>query len=198
MRPPWIHPLGSGTYKAIDGQWRTWIRQAQTAVGLGDPDAAFSFSRQALFSKIDEKTGYRPRWPSAWDGFWFGYKLRFYNALALVMGGANASEFLPGVRVVGGASPGFCFGNPCTVGQYIFLNGQQRTTETLAHEYIHVLEWEGRGEDFGRDYLWSRLAVGDAGPRHPDEAVAYLYQGLYKYFGPHYERPPWLIWHRPQ
>ena len=70
------------------------------------------------------------------------------------------------------------------------------STSLLSDEYIHVLQWEGRGEDFGRDYLYSRLAVGDAGPRHPDEAVAYRHEILSaKYF--QYERPPWAIWHRP-
>ena len=191
-----VHPAGTRSYRALDSQWRTWMHQAQSSLALGDSNAAFSFSRNALFSKIDQKTGYRPRSPSAWDGFWFQYKLRDYNSFAAILAGGNLTEYLNDVWVNANASPWFCDGHPCTVGQVIFLNGASRTTELMAHEYIHVLEWEGRGADFGRDYLYSRLAVGDAGPRHPDEAPAYIYQALMKYFA-RYELPPWSTWRRP-
>jgi hypothetical protein len=61
------------------------------------------------------------------------------------------------MHLVTGGAPAWCQSYPCTFGQFVFLNGRSPTTTLLGHEYIHILEGEGLGIDFVRQYLSSEI-----------------------------------------
>jgi hypothetical protein len=86
--------------------------------------------------------------------------------------------------------------NPCTIGEYIFLaSARPFEPGLLEHEYIHVLQWEGRSEGFGNAYLraFGQCGCSDAGNK--EEAVPYVWTYWRRYFGDR-ELSPWLIWRR--
>jgi len=61
----------------------------------------------------------------------------------------------------------------------------------LSHEYIHVLQWQGRGADFALEYA-ARLGFG-TGPSNKLEAPGYLWEGWMSYFHRYGERPSWEV-----
>lgn len=81
-------------------------------------------------------------------------------------------------------------------GQYIFLNGSGITLSLLSHEYIHVLQYEGRGYDLVGAYIdWA--SIRGYGPRNPEESTGYLWEAWTKNLGA-WGYEPWQIWKRPQ
>ncbi len=83
--------------------------------------------------------------------------------------------------------------NAMTLGHYVFLEPglTPRTASVglLSHEYIHVLQWQGRGAQFGGTYD----IVQGSSPAYKEESIAYLWEGWvrkYHQFG----RPlPWQV-----
>ena len=198
VRPPWVHPKLPGSYRPITEQWRTRMYQGQRTARLGDYEAAFSFMREQLYSLIDSSSGFRARNPSKAQLRTYRERTIPYSRSAVWatgdLAGGSPQPYLGDVKVVPGAAPGFCFGNPCTIGQVIFLGGNPRDPAVMAHEYIHVLQWEGRGGNFAADYLRD-LALGrttEAG--HAEEAPAYIYEGYLRTLGTRYVSYPWVVW----
>jgi RHS repeat-associated protein len=89
--------------------------------------------------------------------------------------------------------------NAVTYGKYIFLRDgldpDHMSYAMLSHEYIHVLQWQGRGFDFASEYLrMIRSGQNTFDPGNRLEAIAYLWQGWIQYYYPHYQgRLPWTI-----
>ena len=87
-------------------------------------------------------------------------------------------------------------------GEYVFVRDpavyKADTTSRralLAHEYIHVLQWEAAGTEFAAKYFAGIL---DTGPSNPLEAPGYLWQGYVRAFYPYansgMRRLPWDVW----
>jgi RHS repeat-associated protein len=195
----------SDTLRGFD--W-TWLRDAQVMTGVGDGRMFFDFTRQQLYAKTAETSGHRPRVLSL--STWVAIRSRVAGAnslaRALIDGGATVYQepFLRGVHIVDIGAPPWCGPHPCTLGDYIFLNRQPRTGDgykwLLSHEYIHVLQFEGRGGIFGAAYfawLFNPLHFADAGPNHAEEAPAYLWQAWIQNFQRYGEPYPWTVWRRP-
>jgi len=99
--------------------------------------------------------------------------------------------------VSSGAAPWYCENRPCTEGEYVFLEGNTSTLRLLAHEYIHVLQYEGRGYSFHVGYAFDYFACGlCSGAANKSEAPAYLWEAWMTVFAA-WEASPWQIWRRP-
>lgn len=61
----------------------------------------------------------------------------------------------------------------------------------MAHEYIHVLQWQGRGADFAAEYI--RRFRSGTGPGNTLEAPAYVWGLWMKHYFAYGARPPWKI-----
>lgn len=84
-----------------------------------------------------------------------------------------------------------------TFGYTIYLGSGITTPslDLLAHEYIHTMQYEVRGNAFIPTYLWNWVWYG-SGANNPLEAPGYLWQGWTKAFS-RWEKEPWEIWKRP-
>jgi hypothetical protein len=121
----------------------------------------------------------------------------FNRAARSRIGGLSVKEFRNKFwTVASGGAPYYCADRPCTQGEYVFLQGSAPTFALLSHEYVHVLQYEGRGYGFGVDYIANAFGCGCFGPTNGQEAVPYLWDFWINSFFP-YEAPPWDIWRRP-
>jgi hypothetical protein len=120
------------------------------------------------------------------------------KARALLEGnGLTAQPYLAHVWTVNADySPAWCFGNPCTYGQYIFPKTPYPRAGLMSREYIHVLQFEGRGWDFFFNSLVAGIPLSGSGPSNPEDAVAYVWEVWTANLGP-WEAEPWEIWRRP-
>lgn len=185
---------------------------AQTAWGLGDRKGAFSFSRRMLYDAT-QRTVLRPRAPTTSQWSSIRARVETFNRDSrneIGSGTATVDEVLNDVWVVysndDSISPPYCFGGSvCTQGQYVFTRGRlnccimRDNRSLMAHEYIHVLQYEGRGWDFRTAYLdWAINRFKGSGPANPEEAVAYMWGGWIWILG-RYEASPWApgLWIRP-
>jgi hypothetical protein len=158
----------------------------------------FNFTRTDLYKATDATTGFRPRTLSLTDWQAIAKRVHGLNAVALdQFVGSRVLEWFHHVWISAGPTPLFCLGRPCTFGQYIFLPDWSYIMQPglIAHEYIHVLQYEGRGGQWLKDYLaaGSTCKCTDAG--NAEESVGYLWQYWMKFLGA-YEVPPWRIWKR--
>ncbi len=188
---------------------RTWLHDAQDAANVGDPRLLFSFSRPMLYAKTAQTADGRPRSPTSteWATIFRRVGPSNRNARQWISSNTQVIEesWLQHVFVVLGSDhPFWCQDHPCTDGEFVFLNGRRRGGEAyrilLSHEYIHVLQFEGRGSAFGGAYfswLFNPLHFMDAGPSHPEEAPAYLWEAWIQNFHDFGEPYPWAIWRRP-
>jgi RHS repeat-associated protein len=82
-----------------------------------------------------------------------------------------------------------------TYGNYIMLRSgldpDHITYELLSHEYIHVLQWQGRGVEFASSYLRSISSSFD--PGNSEEAIAYLWQKWVHYYHRYGGLYPWQV-----
>ncbi len=78
----------------------------------------------------------------------------------------------------------------------MFLQCFSRTSALLAHEYIHVLQYEGRGHSFELAYFAERASCGCSDERNAEEAVGWVWQFWENQFS-FWEANPWNVWHRP-
>jgi hypothetical protein len=175
------------------------MQQAGKALGIGDYWAAFSFTRFQLYRAVDVSTGFRPRHPTIRQGELIRRRLAYLNAGCKDFAGSDRTTYggVTELWIVKNKAPWYCFERPCAVGQYIFWNKHSLSGVDMAHEYIHVLQWEGHGDDMAGDYIGQVIMTQGFTASHPLEAPAYLYEVYYKYFRPYYERAPWKIWKRP-
>jgi hypothetical protein len=166
--------------KVFGGQavWDRWVSVAQRAKGLSSR-YLLSFGINKLH-KLTQQTigpcqGLSPCRPedAVDDAFkdltgWYFLHARLplvapANVVAAAMIQLNGWHpnhigFAWDVRIVNG-SPPWCTDRPCTLGQYIFLNSQSAATIPIyAHEYVHVLQYEGGGPAFIEKYLGSEVA----------------------------------------
>jgi RHS repeat-associated protein len=162
--------------------------------------ALFNFTRSDLIDLTRRLTGFRPFEPGP-------------NDLAQHIREANdrAQEFIksvprpgwrPKIWYVDQGVPEIlgqkaASGNYVTVGQYIFINGAAPSPARhfKAHEYVHILEWEGRGNDYLNSYLWNFTMGAGGGASNPDEAPSYLWEAWSLYLPA--DLQPWEIWLRP-
>lgn len=109
-----------------------------------------------------------------------------------------------GLFIIGGNTlwPGDPDGR--TSGHYVFIKeeiflDQKGFQSLLSHEYIHTLQTEGGGPDFGMIYAAEFVNRGE-GPENRWEAPAYLWGGWIQHFGPRAagilrkELPPWCFY----
>ncbi len=181
---------------------REWLRDAQWRGQLGDYRGLFSFTRTQLYAATARDTGHHARIPTASQ--WQEYNRNTWGLNQWIRNGDGRDAIRQSpcyywqgrIRLASKGGPWFCYGNPCTVGQTIFLNGWDGTDALLSHEYIHVLQFETGGVSFGASYVISNLLNGGSGPRHGDEAIPYVWQAWILNFGD-YEARPWKVWRGP-
>ena len=200
------------SYRALRADDKRDLLRAQRGAHVGEPYGAFSFTRGQLNAATRSTVGDRSRYPT-WDDLdTYERRLASQNAYAkrqasgkqitgpgVIFDDVNGQKvFLSDVAIVWGEGPWFCFGRPCTVGQYVFTGPSGDVYRGLMeHEYIHVLQWEGRSGEFVRTYFRQLLEAGlqySAG--HPEESVAYLWQFRSQYLGK-WEPLPWDVWQTP-
>jgi RHS repeat-associated protein len=181
---------------------RKELRDAQWRAQLGDYRGLFSFTRTDLYAATARDTGHHARVPTASQ--WRDYNANAAWLNSWIRNGYGRDAMLRSpcyywqgrIRLLSNGGPWFCYGNPCTVGQTIFLNGWPRTDSLLSHEYIHVLQFETGGTLFGLSYVLSYLLNGDPGPTLGYEAVPYAWQAWIDNFGA-FEVRPWRVWRGP-
>ena len=65
----------------------------------------------------------------------------------------------------------------------------------MEHEYVHMLQWEGRGASFGTDYIGDMVNAGfNYGPGLPLESLAYIWEYQSRYLAK-WEGFVWDVWH---
>lgn len=200
------HPRVS--YSAtLRGFSRDSLKTAQDVTGVGDDRLLFNFTRRQLYDKTDQTTDHRPRSPTLSDWTGIFRRVEPENAAArtyITTSNVYEEPWLPGVYVVQGRNhPWYCFDHPCTRGEYVFLNGfspwDPYYKTLLSHEYIHVLQFEGRGHKFYTAYerwLLNPWHLFDSSAHHPEEAPAYLWEAWIQNFHRYGEAYPWTIWRR--
>ena len=124
------------------------------------------------------------------------------NSLAIGFGRANGFGTVQypfptaGITIVHGSHlppPG---NDAATLGHYVFIQDwiTFRWLECcglglLAHEYIHVLQWQGLGYEFGSAYI--KAWGSGTGPSNRLEAPAYVWESRMHYYAKYGEAPPW-------
>ena len=109
----------------------------------------------------------------------------------------GAGVTTPHVWVVfGRVAPAWCDNRICTLGQYIFTSGNPTLLNDWAHEYVHVLQYEGRGLGFATSYIANVVRCSCTDANNEDEAVPYLWEAWTSQFAG-FETMPWRIWTRP-
>jgi hypothetical protein len=167
----------------------------------------FSFTRSQLYAKTDQTSNKRPRNPTTdqWDTIRRRTRSIDNEAYKYWLNGRSAPSYVDTVPdpdltvrnmwVVKGNGPSWCNSNTCTYGHYVWLGSNTKSRHLLSHEYIHVLQWEGRGVNFGIDYgAWA--AIRGSGSNNPEEAPGYLWAYWMKYLG-RWEKAPWQVWRPP-
>jgi RHS repeat-associated protein len=176
-------------------------------VVLGSVRAWYTISPSTIASKT-QRMVHRVRSPSGSKAFAYNYNRAYGAAMARTL----SLQFLGlSVRKGPGRMKVVCCSNTlppsgntaATYGEYVFVEDSKafladtpRKRALLAHEYIHVLQWEAGGLAFGVEYL-ARLPFGtDAS--NPLEAPGYLWEGYVtafdKYRNSGLRRLPWKIW----
>ena len=188
------------------------ILAAQSGARIGDRYGAFSFTRSELNAATRATVGDRTRTPDWSDLDRFERRLAKTNDWArrqargwkvtgpgvVVRDVLEQKVFLTDVAIVEGPGPFFCIDRPCTIGQFVFTGpSRQPRRGLIEHEYIHVLQWEGRAGGFARQYLDDLIANGRSySPSLPLESVAYLWEYRSLYLG-RWEPLPWDVWGTP-
>jgi RHS repeat-associated protein len=172
-----------------------WVPDASETLYLWKSGGFLNLTRELLYAKT-AKIANRPRiifqpesgssdmdvfdWiAKAWIKSYGGTIHRFHDP------GAIFSP-LPNVRLVYGNSvwpsafrPAFAF----TMGYYMFIDRHKFPkaipTWLVSHEYVHVLEYEGKGLGI-LDYMFD---PNRGSPKQEYEAIAYLWQGWTKAYG---------------
>ena len=216
--------VGNRAVRVDDPDYRGRIFTAQRAAkgypGFVDPDVLFNFTRSDLIMIVDIASGHRPKRPADASAL---PRVADANRLARFFFSTSnpRASWIDGVRFVDPPGvPGFsltvplgcylvvgclnysqtvkpAFGRAATVGQFIFINGStcMNRLECRAHEYVHVVQWEGLGLDYLKLYLAEFALTGGGEANNVAEAPAYLWDGWAKYFPA--DPPPWKIWWRP-
>jgi RHS repeat-associated protein len=218
------HPLPD-LKQAFGGQddWAYWLGIAQARRGLSGI-YLMDFTRAWLYRQTQESVGSFRTYNNIWDfsKYQMAYLDTLADAIARYYGKRAATlSYVNEVRVVRGLSAPWCNNNPCTLGQVIFLDGWNTSAEPIvAHEYVHVLQYEGQGVGFLKEYLgdeayrtiWNAIPdVLNSFPSVPEsllsklrefslpqssngeEAVPYIWQA-FTATSPRYQERPWNIW----
>ncbi len=85
--------------------------------------------------------------------------------------------------------------NVATIGQYIFRLDYRFDRRLKVHEYIRILQHEGRGHAFYDAYMTQWLFGNGGSPSNALEAPAYLWEFWITALPD--EKDPWDIWKRP-
>lgn len=198
--------------------------KAQYTMGIGDNQLAFTFKRSQLYGVTWRSMGgnaARPKDPTPEQWATIDRRIASANAEARRWIPSKSTP-LPiigrtvrlvddpyyscvSVPIGGGVpqcswkypKPTYCLGKYCTVGRYIFGGGGVTPSEWVkAHEYIHVLQYEGLGLDLFNDRYGDafRRAGMSAGPGNRMESPGYLWEG-WTYILGNVEKEPWQVWH---
>lgn len=176
--------------------------QAQAWAHLS-PDLLFNFTRSALYAFTDRMVA-RSRDPSPREWNKIKRRIASYDQVAAehAKSGTIQRSRIRGVtEVIQNVNrPHFNCGDipfigrprvACTLGHYIFYDSAfwLAQLDLQAHEYIHVLQYEGRPISFEETYklnLWKAEI-------NPEEAASVLWGAWMRAFS---EKPPWDVWVR--
>lgn len=153
-------------------------------------------TREKLFSLTESFTQFLQK-SGDLDRVRYALNVQPYNGVALVkifLGNGTQHKFPNWTLVVGNTD------NPqsgtdatagWTMGQYIFVNTDKPSLDLLAHEYTHVLQYQGLGGAFSALYAaeWARTGATDA--RNGAEAIAYLWGAWTLNYHVYGESLPW-------
>ena len=182
---------------AITGNPSQTTARAASTLGVN----WYNLTRDTLLKKTDKVVG-RVRSPNLLDTYMYTVNTAAYEAVAsaviLAGGGYVDRKFANMMLVVGNAiwPPGPDF-DAITVGHTVFIRKSRlQDIPLLGHEYIHTLQEENGGLFTVGTYAWNSfwLQSEGSGPRNPNEAIAYLWQGWLGAYQQYRERPPWCFY----
>jgi RHS repeat-associated protein len=89
-----------------------------------------------------------------------------------------------------------------TIGNTVFLDESVSFHDAaccklplISHEYIHVLQWQGKGLALTGTYVNYLIELGK-GPRNPIEAPGYFWEAWVSHYAKYGDKPPWF-WFGP-